>query len=96
MRKGTWEWFEENGGITNEQARVVLGEDAAQSLLKARAHGVVPNRLALLAREASKQGLYSEGQLAQLLGLDRHGVRAVLDGLDEEVSEADEFSQIVR
>lgn len=96
VRKGTWEWFEENGGITNEQAREVLGEDTVQSLLKARAYGIVPHRLALLAREACKRGLYSEGQLAQLLDLDRHEVRAVLDGLDEEVSEADEFSQIVR
>lgn len=96
VRQGTWDWFVENGGISNEQVREVLGIEPLELAQNVRSFGPVPQRLALLAREASKRALYSEGQLAQILGLDRHEVRAVLDGLDEEVSEADEFSQIVR
>lgn len=96
VRKGTWDWFVENGGISNDQAQEVLGVDRAQLAQSMRSFGLVPHRLALLVREASKRSLYSEGQLAQLLNVDRHEVRAILDGVDMEVSEANELSEIIR
>ena len=46
-------------------------------------------RLALLAAEAWRQDLLSEGQIAQLLRLDRLEVREILDNMEIEGSEAD-------
>lgn len=91
---GTWDWFQKNGGITNEQARQVLGELPDPSLHAADARGPVPPRLALLAREAWKRGFYSEGQLARLLHLDRHEMREVLDGAELEESEENELVKL--
>ena len=51
---------------------------------------------ALLAREAWKKELYSEGQLARLLQLNRHGIREVLDGAETEEREADDLVRIPR
>lgn len=93
-RPGTWDWFQANGGITDEQVRQVLGELPDRFSARIQAHGLVPPRLALLAREAAKRTIYSEGQLAQLLQLDRHGIREVLDGVDKEESEADELVKL--
>jgi len=96
VRKGLWDWFSENGGISNEQALEVLGRPVGIHYPLSKIGGLVPHRLALLAREASKRSLYSEGQLAQMLHLDRLGVREVLDGIDQEVSEANEQFEILR
>ncbi|MCW5939184.1 MAG: ImmA/IrrE family metallo-endopeptidase [Fimbriimonadaceae bacterium] len=96
VREGAWSWFQDNGGITDEQAREVIGNDATKHLVAVRSAGLLPHRLALLVREAAKGELYSEGQLARLLQLDRQEIRQVLDGLDTEVSEASEQSQIIR
>ncbi len=93
-REGTWDWFIANGGITDEQVRQVLGDLPNRSLHAARAQGVVPPRLALLVREAWKKELYSEGQLARLLDLDRHEVREILEGAENEESEANELVKL--
>jgi Zn-dependent peptidase ImmA (M78 family) len=94
-REGTWDWFQGNGGITDAQVREVLG-DVPRPDISVLSKGLVPPRLALLAREAWKKELYSEGQLARLLHLDRHGIREVLDGAEREESEADELVKILR
>lgn len=94
-REGTWDWFQGNGGITDAQVREVLG-DLPRPDVSVVSKGLVPPRLALLAREAWKKELYSEGQLARLLHLDRHGIREVLDGAEQEESEADELVKILR
>ncbi|BAT59394.1 helix-turn-helix domain protein [Variibacter gotjawalensis] len=94
-REGTWDWFQGNGGITDAQVREVLG-DIPRPNISVVLKGMVPPRLALLAREAWKQELYSEGQLARLLHLDRHGIREVLDGAEREEGEADELVKILR
>ncbi|MCK1640181.1 ImmA/IrrE family metallo-endopeptidase [Bradyrhizobium sp. 157] len=91
---GTWDWFTSNGGITDEQARQVLGESSTGSRDHVQAYGHVPPRLALLVREAWKRDLYSEGQLARLLRLSRHEVREVLDGAETEESEANELVKL--
>lgn len=93
-KEGTWDWFVANGGITDDQARQVVGETSDRSLNRVRAHGHVPPRLGLLAREAWKRELYSEGQLARLLRLNRHEIREVLDGAEMEESEANELVKL--
>jgi Zn-dependent peptidase ImmA (M78 family)/transcriptional regulator with XRE-family HTH domain len=93
-REGTWDWFNSNGGITDDQARQVLGEVLNSSLNPVRAQGYVPPRLALLMREAWKQEMYSEGQLARLLRLNRHEIREILDGAEMEESEANELVKL--
>jgi Zn-dependent peptidase ImmA (M78 family)/transcriptional regulator with XRE-family HTH domain len=93
-KKGTWDWFEVNGGITDEQARQVLGELPNRYTYLAQAQGLVPPRVALLAREAWKREFYSEGQLARLLHLDRLEIREVLDGVEIEESEANELFKL--
>lgn len=93
-KRGTWDWFQNNGGITNEQVRQVLGELPDRNLNAVEAQGFVPPRLALLAREAWKRGFYSEGQLARLLHLDRHEMREVLEGVETEESEANELVKL--
>jgi Zn-dependent peptidase ImmA (M78 family) len=86
---GTWDWFEHNGGITNDQARQVLGEAWGVDARKADAARPVSLRLGLLAREAWKKNLLSEGQLAGLLQLDRVEIRELIDAFeDEEVDDA--------
>lgn len=89
-KPGAWEWFEQNGRITDEQARQVLGD------LLAVDNNQRPTtlRLDMLAEEAWKQDLLSEGQLAQLLQLDRIELREMLDNLKIEGSEADELPKL--
>jgi Zn-dependent peptidase ImmA (M78 family) len=92
-KNGTWDWFQANGGITDEQAHQVIGNLPGQRP-DAAAQGPVPPRLALLAREAFKRGLYSEGQLVRLLKLDRHAIRELLEGVENEESEANELIKL--
>jgi len=88
-KTGTWDWFKENGGITNEQVRQVLGD-----LLAVDTQRPTTLRLGMLAEEAWRQDLLSEGQLAQLLQLDRIELREMLDNLKSEGSEADELPKL--
>lgn len=93
-RRGTWDWFVANGGITDQQARQVVGDAPERRIPAAAAEGAVPPRLTLLAREAWKRDLYSEGQLARLLQLDRHEIRELLDGAETEEGEADDLLKL--
>lgn len=95
-RAGTWDWFVSHGGITDKDVGQVLSDAPVRPSYASLAQGLVPPRLALLAREAWKKDLYSEGQLARMLQLDLHGVREVLDGAEREESEADELVRIPR
>lgn len=80
-KKGTWDWFMDNGGITDEQVQQVLGvsadempgPDVAQS-----------SRLFLLAIEAWKKDLISEGQMSEMLKIGRGKVRELLDEAEED------------
>ena len=84
---GTWDWFEGNGGITNEQAKQVLGDTSIVDPIDAKSPTTL--RLSLLAAEAWRQELLSEGQLARLLHLDRVQLREILDGVEVEGVDAD-------
>ena len=91
-RSGTWDWFQEHGGITDAQSRHVLGDQGGDE--SRRKHATGTDRLALLAREAWRREYYSEGQLAGLLALDRQAVRELLDGVEQEMSEAAQLVEI--
>ena len=86
-KRGTWDWFQGNGGITNEQVKQVLGDTAATDRVDAKRPTTL--RLSLLAAEAWRQELLSEGQLARLLRLDRVQLREILDGVEVEGVDAD-------
>ena len=78
-KPGTWDWFKANGGITNEQARQVLGGLDAEDTAEHFADQPTTVRLNSLAEEAWRRELLSEGQLARLLGVDRVTVREIVD-----------------
>lgn len=88
IKRDSWDWFVENGGITNEQVIQVLGE-LPKDDQKDDADRPISLRMSMMADEVWRRGLLSEGQLAQLLRLDRLELRAMLDGLGDEGSEAD-------
>jgi len=88
-KSGTWDWFEANGGITDDQGRQVLGDQLMQDDAKAEADRPTTLRLNLLAAEAVRRDLLSEGQLARLLHLDRVELRALLDAYNAEDNEVD-------
>jgi Zn-dependent peptidase ImmA (M78 family) len=85
----TWDWFAANGSITDEQARQVLGDLPPADSAKADADRPTTLRLNLLAAEAGRRGLLSEGQLARLLRLDRLELREILTTQELEGSEGD-------
>lgn len=88
-KSGTWDWFERNGKITDEQERQVLGELRSTDPQKAEADRPSTLRLSMLATEAHARGLMSEGQLARLLKLDRIELRGLLDEIGNEEGEGD-------
>jgi len=85
----TWDWFQANGGITDDQARQVLGDLPPPDSAKADADRPTTLRLNLLAAEAGRRGLLSEGQLARLLRLDRLELREILTTQELEGSDDD-------
>jgi Zn-dependent peptidase ImmA (M78 family)/transcriptional regulator with XRE-family HTH domain len=88
IKRDSWDWFVENGGITSEQVIQVLG-DLPKDERKDDADRPISLRMSMMADEIWRRGLLSEGQLARLLRLDRLELRAILDGLGGEGSEAD-------
>ena len=88
------DWFEANGGITDGQAREVLGDSATPG--SRDAGRPVSFRLGLLAAEAHRQELLSEGQLARLLRLDRVALREVLDAADVDGNDTDDLPKLPR
>ena len=95
IKPGTWDWFQSNGGISDEQARQVLGDLRPPDAYKAEADRPTTLRLNLLASEAYRQGLLSEGQLARLLHLDRIELREILSSQELEGSEADGVTNLL-
>jgi Zn-dependent peptidase ImmA (M78 family)/DNA-binding XRE family transcriptional regulator len=89
VKQGTWEWFQNQGGITDEQASQVLGIERYGNQLASDADQPVSLRMGLLVNHVYQQGLLSEGQLSNLLDIDRIELREVLDDQEEERSEPD-------
>lgn len=86
---GTWDWFVSTGGITNEQVHQVLGEAPEFDPRGRDAERPVSLRLHLLAAEAWKRDLLSEGQVASLLKIDRVDARELIDAYDADEEAAD-------
>lgn len=95
VKEGTWDWFQSNGGITDEQMRQVLGDLQAPDAQKAEADRPTTLRLNLLAAEAYRKELLSEGQLARMLHLDRVELREILISMELEGSEADGVANLL-
>ena len=88
-KRGTWKWFLANGGITNQHVKQVLGDLALADGQEADIARPTTRRLNILAAEAYRQDLLTEGQLSELLGLDRIVLRELLNDLEIEGTEAD-------
>ena len=89
VKKGTWDWFKGNGGITNKQAEEVLGKAANRSdPVKDDANRPVSHQISLMAHTAWKRELLSEGQLAELLKIKRLELRTLLDQMELEERES--------
>ena len=95
VKQGTWDWFVANGNITDEQVRQVLGDLHAADAYKADADRPTTLRLNLLAAEAYRKELLSEGQLARMLHLDRIELREILTSQELEGSEANEVTNLL-
>ena len=89
VKAGVWDWFQANGGITDQHVKQVLGNSNIIDKQKADAERSIPLRLSMLAAKAYQQELLTEGQLSELLGLCRIELRKILDDLEIEENEAD-------
>lgn len=95
-KRGTWDWFQANGNITDDHVRQVLGDVAQNDRMKDDAALPVPIRTGLMAYQAAKRGLLSEGQISRMLRLDRVKVRDILMDIDAEESWANAATSILR
>lgn len=81
--EGTWDWFDRNGGITDIQAAEVLSGDTSTNIESYRRPMRSTVRLETLAAQALERELLSEGQIAELLKIDRFKARRLrLEGED--------------
>lgn len=95
VKKGTWAWFESNGGIKDEQARKVLGSAADRhDAVRDDANRTVSHRMSLMAHAAWKRNLMSEGQLAELLKVKRVELREMIDQIELEERETDDLLKL--
>lgn len=95
-KRGTWDWFQANGNITDDHVRQVFGDVAQNDRMKDDAVLPVPIRTGLMAYQAAKRGLLSEGQISRMLRLDRVTVRDILMDIDAEESGANAATSILR
>ena len=94
-KSGTWDWFVHNGGITLEQVKQVLGDRYGGEQKGDVAARPTNLRLHALAEQAWQQDLLSEGQLAELLNVDRMAVREILDQFGSAGGDADELPNLL-
>ena len=95
-KPGTWEWFQANGGITDEHVRQVLGELLLPDDAKVEANRPTTLRLDNMAAEVWRRGLLSEGQLARLLNIDRIELRQLLSEAETDGEAGDEAPVLLR
>ena len=89
VKTGTWDWFQETGGITNQHAKEVLGDRSTADTAQGDADRPTMPRLSMLAAEVYNQELLTEGQLLELLGLGRIELRELIGNLETQGSKAD-------
>jgi len=73
--EGTWDWFDRNGGITDEQVEQVFGSGPANNTPSSHLPPPSSIRLETLAAQVLDRDLMSEGQIAKLLKIDRYKAR---------------------
>ena len=95
VKIGTWRWFEDNGGITDVQARQVLGDLQARDSSRAEETRPTTLRLSLMVAEVYRRSLLSEGQLARLLQVSRFDIRRILQNLEMEEGPDDQIENIL-
>nr|WP_309550599.1 ImmA/IrrE family metallo-endopeptidase [Rhizobium rhizogenes] len=95
-KRGTWDWFQANGHITDDHVRQVLGDAVQNDRMKDEAALPVPLKTGLMAYQAAKRGLLSEGQIARMLHMDRVKVRDILSDIDTEESGGNAATSILR
>lgn len=88
-KPGTWDWFVQQGGITDAQVLEVLGDLVPPDDAKVDARRQISMRMGVMASEAWRQALLSEGQIARLLHIDRVDARALIDEFEAEGAETD-------
>ena len=94
-KKGTWDWFEKNGGITQDHVREVLGEMANRpDAAKPDADRPISHRMSLMVHAAWTRDLMSEGQLAELLKVGRVELRNIIDQIELEERETDDLLKL--
>ncbi len=97
VKKGTWDWFKNNGGITNEQFKEVIGQASIRNdPAKDDADRAISHRMSLLVHSAWKRDLMSEGQLSKLLYVSRIELRQIIDQIETEESETDDLLKLPR
>ena len=95
VKKGTWDWFEANGGISKNQAKEVLGDVANKpDSAKDDAKHPISHRMSLMVYEAWKRNLMSEGQLADLLNVRRVELRRLVDEIEFEESASSDLLKL--
>lgn len=82
-KAGTWDWFTDNGGITAEHIKTVLGH--SDLFTDGADEEKAPSfRLDAMASEAWRRELLSEGQIASLLQTDRTTARKLIAQYDDD------------
>ncbi len=81
LKGGTWDWLKDRG-FSGEEVRQVLGD------ARREAEPAFPPRLGWLAAGAYQRGLFTEGQLARMLHMDRVELRELLCAFAAEETEA--------
>ncbi|PTQ59429.1 Xre family transcriptional regulator [Sphingomonas aurantiaca] len=89
VKPGTWDWFVQHGGITDAQAQEVLGDLIPPDDAKVDARRQISMRMGVMASEAWRQALLSEGQIVRLLHIDRVDARTLIDEFEAEGAETD-------
>lgn len=80
VKEGTWNWFQSNRQITPEHVKEVFGVAFKESdSAKAEAKRPISHGIGVMATRAWEQELLSEGQLVELLGLDRITLRTIFN-----------------
>lgn len=82
-REGSWDWFAEKGRITDAQVTAVLGMQQPKRPVGFGGGARVSLKLGTMAAEAMSRGILSEGQISQLLKIDRVVARSLHDEIED-------------
>lgn len=97
VNRGTLEWFEASGGISDEQPKSVIGEKFVRfDQGVADADKLVSHKIALKAHVVWKKRLLTEEQIAELLDVDRIPLREMLYEIESDETESNDLLKTTR